>query len=67
MLVTSRLQNAIAVIDWGTNRLVWAWGLRNPFRFTIDDLTGDLYIGDVGASSWEEIDHVPFAGTGPNF
>ncbi len=49
------------------SRLIWAWGLRNPFRFTIDDVTGDLYIGDVGASSYEEMDHVPFAtGGGEN-
>ena len=44
--------------------LVWAWGLRNPFRFTIDEPTGDLYIGDVGTVTWEEIDVVPFAGGG---
>ncbi len=37
-------------------RLVWAWGLRNPFRFTIDPGTGDLYIGDVGEAAFEEID-----------
>ena len=34
---------------------VWAFGLRNPWRFTFDSATGDLYIGDVGQSSWEEI------------
>jgi glucose/arabinose dehydrogenase len=37
-------------------RLVWAMGLRNPFRFFIDAVTGDLFIGDVGASFWDEID-----------
>lgn len=36
-------------------KLVWAYGLRNPYRFTIDPVTGDLVIGDVGASSREEI------------
>lgn len=41
-------------------RLVWAWGLRNPFRFTVDRLTGDLFVGDVGESRWEEVDRVPF-------
>lgn len=34
---------------------VWATGLRNPYRSSIDRVTGDLYIGDVGQSTWEEI------------
>lgn len=34
---------------------VWALGLRNPWRFSFDAATGDLTIGDVGASSWETI------------
>jgi hypothetical protein len=38
---------------------VWARGLRNPFRFSIDRLTGDLAIGDVGAGTTEEIDFAP--------
>ena len=35
---------------------IWAWGLRNPFRFSIDDTTGMVLIGDVGEGAWEEID-----------
>jgi glucose/arabinose dehydrogenase len=47
---------------------IWASGLRNPWRFSFDPLTGDLYIADVGQNAWEEINFVP-AGTagGLNF
>jgi hypothetical protein len=47
---------------------VWAWGLRNPFRFSIDTIGGDLFVADVGWNWFEEIDFVPAAGPlGPNF
>ncbi len=47
---------------------IWASGLRNPWRYAFDRLTGDLYIGDVGQNQWEEI-HILGAGNpgGMNF
>ncbi|GAB4580694.1 MAG: hypothetical protein Fur0022_34360 [Anaerolineales bacterium] len=38
---------------------IWAYGLRNPWRFSFDRQTGDMYIGDVGQNQWEEINFVP--------
>lgn len=48
---------------------VWSYGLRNPWRFSFDRTTGDLYIGDVGQSQREEVDAVlaPSAGRELNF
>jgi glucose/arabinose dehydrogenase len=53
----------------GTNgsREVWANGLRNPFRSSIDRETGDLYIGDVGQNTWEEVSVGPNGVAGLNF
>lgn len=42
---------------------VWSYGLRNPYRFSFDRDTGDLWIADVGQNTWEEVNLEP-AGTG---
>ena len=47
---------------------IYAYGLRNPYRFSFDRLTGDLTIGDVGEGAWEEVDFMPRGtGLGANF
>ncbi|MBE0408865.1 MAG: PQQ-dependent sugar dehydrogenase [Anaerolineales bacterium] len=43
---------------------IWAYGLRNPWRFSFDRLTGDLYIGDVGQNAWEEVNYLPVGSLG---
>jgi len=46
---------------------IWAYGLRNPWRFSFDAINGDMFIGDVGQDSWEEINYLKFDSAGLNF
>jgi len=47
---------------------IWAAGLRNPWRFSFDRATGDLFVADVGQETWEEVNFAPAgSGGGQNF
>jgi glucose/arabinose dehydrogenase len=46
---------------------IWASGLRNPWRFSFDRLTGDLYIADVGQNRFEEVNFQPAGQGGQNY
>jgi len=51
----------------GNRGEIWAYGLRNPWRFSFDRTAGMLYIGDVGQGAWEEVDVVPATLAGVNY
>ena len=53
--------------DGGGVPEVWVKGLRNPWRFSVDRVTGQFYIGDVGSQAWEEIDVLEPGAGGVNF
>ncbi|WP_216328462.1 PQQ-dependent sugar dehydrogenase [Deinococcus aestuarii] len=48
----------------GANPNIWAYGLRNPWRFSFDRVSGDLIIADVGQNEFEEVDRQPRASRG---
>ena len=51
----------------GARPEIWSYGLRNPWRFTFDRQTGDMFIGDVGQNAIEEIDFQPAGVGGLNY
>jgi hypothetical protein len=51
----------------GARPEVWAYGLRNPWRFSFDRETGDLYVADVGQNRLEEVNAVRGSGSGLNY
>ena len=51
----------------GARGEIWSYGLRNPWRFTFDRQTGDMFIADVGQGLWEEIDFEPAGSGGRNY
>ncbi|WP_169775369.1 PQQ-dependent sugar dehydrogenase [Streptomonospora alba] len=46
---------------------IWAYGLRNAWRFSFDPADGSMWIADVGQGSWEEVNHLPAGEGGANF
>ncbi|MBC8047587.1 MAG: PQQ-dependent sugar dehydrogenase [Fimbriimonadaceae bacterium] len=50
-----------------TLETIWSLGLRNPWRYSFDALTGDMWIGDVGQGIYEEVDFEPVGAGGKNY
>jgi glucose/arabinose dehydrogenase len=63
---TSPATNPYAGATAGSDE-IWSYGWRNPYRWSFDRQTGDMYLGDVGQGSWEEIDVEPAGTSGRNY
>lgn len=50
----------------GARKEIWALGMRNPWRFSVDRATGDLWVGNVGQSAWESVLRMPAGAGGLN-
>lgn len=62
--------NPWVTADWNGTDVrdeIWAFGLRNPWRYSFDRATGDLWIGDVGQNQWEEINYTAAGSGGLNY
>ena len=57
-------ENPDKIIPEGALPEIWAYGLRNPWKFSFDRQTGDLWIGDVGQGIWEEVNFAPASSPG---
>jgi len=55
------------VSDTAFRAEIWSWGWRNPWRFSFDRLTGDMWVGDVGQNAREEVDFEPADTGGRNY